>query len=132
MPQDKHTGAEADQFGRENGAKLIKLLGAKRVKPGSNECVLGDKRVSIHSARKNTDSVGVTKRCLEQIHAVLGAFEQEDGSFVVIELPADEFAKHAIPTRSVSAAGKVVLVKRSVFENSGKRVRVVLPDELKN
>jgi hypothetical protein len=40
MPQDRESGAEANRFGREYGEKIIAALGAKKVKRGSNECIL--------------------------------------------------------------------------------------------
>ncbi len=128
MPQDRESGAEANWFGRQYGAKIIATLGATKVKPGSNECLLGGKRVSVHCARKNTDSVGVTRLCLKKLDTVLGAFEQEDGSFQVWELPADQYVKHSRPTRSRGpSAGRVVLVRRTVFEQHGRLVRLLPP-----
>jgi hypothetical protein len=126
MPQDRSSGAAANQFGREYGAKIISLLGGKKVKAGSNECVLDGKLVSVHCARRTTTSVGVTKLCLERLDAVLGAFEQEDGSFVVLRLPAIDYKRNSRPTRSRGpSAGRVVLVERSVFEESGNLVMVI-------
>jgi hypothetical protein len=126
MPQDRESGAEADRFGREYGAKIIGALGAKKVKPGSNECLLGGRRVSIHCAHKHTNSVGMTLLCLKRLDAVLGAFEQQDGSFRILELSADLYTKHSRPTRSRGpSAGRVVLVRRTVFEQHGKLVRLI-------
>ncbi len=70
MSQDRQSGAEANRFGREHGIKLMTLLGTEGVKAGSNECILDGKRISIHSARKSTNSVGVTKLCLARLDAV--------------------------------------------------------------
>ena len=92
-------------------SKIMAELGATRVKDGSNECLLGDLRVSLHCARKDTNGVEVTRLCLERIDAVLGAFEEEDGSFRVLQLPKEQYAKHSRPTRSRGpSAGRVVLV----------------------
>jgi hypothetical protein len=126
MPQDRESGAEANRFGRENGTRIMSSLGAERVKAGSNECIFGGQRVSVHCARRATNSVGVTKLCLERLDAVLGAFQQDDGSFVVIQLSADEYKKYSRPTRSRGpSAGRVLLVARSVFEKSGRVVGMV-------
>lgn len=126
MPQDRESGADANRFGDEYGSKIMAELGATRVKDGSNECLLGDLRVSLHCARKDTKSVGVTRLCLERIDAVLGAFEQEDGTFRVLQLPKEQYAKHSRPTRSRGpSAGRVVLVGRTVFEDRGTLVKVV-------
>lgn len=131
MTQNRESGAQANQFGRELATKIMKLLGAERVKSGSNECILEGRVVSIHSARKATDSVGVTKLCLERLTSVVAAFEQEDGSFLLLELSADEFRKNARPTRSRGpSAGRVVLVSRTVFDKYGKRLMKVAADLL--
>ncbi len=130
MPQDRESGAKANKFGREYGGKIIDALGAKKVKAGSNECVLNGKLVSLHCAHRNTDSVGVTRLCLKRLDAVLGAFEQEDGSFRVLQLPASQYTKNSKPTLSRGpSAGRVVLVKRAVFEKEGTLVKVVRLDE---
>lgn len=128
MPQDRESGAEANRFGREDGGKIMAALGAKRVKAGSNECILDGRRISLHCARRKTSSVGVTKLCLKRLDAVLGAFEQEGGSFRVLELSADLYASHSEPTRSSGpSAGRVVLVSKPVFEKHGKLFKVVPP-----
>jgi len=120
MPQDRVSGAAASRFGRECGEKIIAAIGAKKVKAGSNECILDGRRVSLHCAHKSTDSVGVTKLCLQRLEAVLAALEQEDGAFHVLQLPADQYAKHSRPTRSRGpSAGRVVLVRRAIFEEHG-------------
>jgi hypothetical protein len=126
MTQDRESGAEANRFGREYGGKIIAKLGAKKFKSGSNECELDGKRVSVHCARKRTKSVGVTLLCLKQLDAVLGAFEQEDGSFRVLRLSALLFTNHSRPTRSKGpSAGRVVLVTRAVFEKYGELVQII-------
>ena len=128
MPQDREGGTEANRFGREYGEKIIAALGAKKVKAGSNECILDGKRVSLHCAHKNTKSVGVTKLCLRRLEAVLAALEQEDGSFRVLQLPADQYAKHSRPTSSRGpSAGRVVLVRTAIFQDHGKLVKVIPP-----
>lgn len=128
MPQDRESGAEANRFGRESGETIIAALGAKKVKAGSNECIFRGRRVSLHCAHKGTNSVGVTKLCLRRLDAVLAALEQEDGSFHVLELPAAQYAKHSRPTRSRGpSAGRVVLVRRAIFEEHGELIKIIPP-----
>ena len=118
MPQDKESGARASQYGLECGKRIIDAIGAKSTKPGSNECLLRGELLSVHCARKNTDSIGVTYKTLERISAVLGAFEQEDGSYAVLRMPTDQYRKLMKETRSRGPSrNKVGVVKRSDFES---------------
>jgi hypothetical protein len=122
MPQDRESGARASNYGRECGKKIMAAIGANSVKSGSNECELKGELFSIHCARKATDSVGVTYKALDRISAVLGAFEQDDGSYLVWRLTADQFKAAMRETRSTGPShGCVGIVKRVEFERSGKR-----------
>src|ERR1700722_11287629 len=100
MPQDRESGARASRYGRECGKQIIEAIGARSVKRGSNECNLGGELLSVHCARRDTDSVGVTFKALDRIAAVLGAFEQEDGSYIVRRMPADRYRSLMKDTRS--------------------------------
>jgi len=122
MPQDKESGARASRYGLDCGKKIIDAIGAKRVKPGSNECLLGSELLSVHCARKDTDRIGVTYKTLERLSAVLGAFEQGDGSYVVWRLSKDQYEKRMSPTRSLGPSrNRVGMVKRVDFERYGTR-----------
>jgi hypothetical protein len=129
MPQDKESGARASHFGHQNGSALIAHLGGKNRKPGSNEFDLKGERVSIHSAHYRngrSQSVGVTRLCLKKIDSVLGAFQDEDGSYRVLKLSSNQFESSSRPTASRGpSSGRVLIVKRSVFEDKGKRLAVV-------
>lgn len=90
------------------------------MKRGSNECSLQGELLSVHCARKDTDSVGVTFKALDRIAAVLGAFEQDDGSYIVRRMPADRYRSLMKDTRSRGAShGRVGIVKRADFERHG-------------
>lgn len=122
MPQDRQSGARANQYGRECGKKIMEAIGAKSVKRGSNECDLKGELLSVHCAQKNTDSVGVTYKALDRISAVLGAFEQDDGSYLVWRLTADQYKAVMKETRSKGPShGRVGIVKRVDFERLGTR-----------
>jgi hypothetical protein len=125
MPQDRNSGAEGNRYGREFGTRVAKALGAKKVSAGSNECDFNGERIVIHCARMKTASVGVTRRMLEKLQAVLGAFEQEDGSYRVYRLPMQSYRDHMKPSRSRGkAAENVFIVERKVFEEQGSNVGV--------
>src|SRR5437773_2404838 len=100
MVQSRASGAEGDRYGRECGKQVAAALGATNISAGSNECELNGERISIHCARLKTNSVGVTRRTIERLQAVLGAFEQEDGSYRVYRLPIQSYRKYMQPTRS--------------------------------
>jgi hypothetical protein len=65
------------------------------------------------------------------LKAVLAAFQDKNGDYAILSLPAKEFRKASRPTASHGPArGRVVIVKRSVFEQKGQRIAVVHPQEL--
>lgn len=117
MSQDRESGAKASQYGHDCGQKIIEAIGAKSVKAGSNECLLNGDLLTVHCARKDTDSVGVTYKTLERISAVLGAFEQADGSYAVRRMPKEQYKKLMKETRNLGASRKKVgIVKRADFD----------------
>jgi hypothetical protein len=116
MPQDKESGAEASRYGLECGQRIIGAIGARRVKVGSNECLLNGELLTVHCAHKKTDSIGVTYRTLERVVAVLGAFEQEDGTYVVRRMQTEQYRDLMKPTRSRGSQNRVGIVKRTDFE----------------
>jgi hypothetical protein len=131
MPQDRESGARASQYGRDCGKKIIDAIGAKSVKQGSNECSLGTELLSVHCARKDTDRIGVTYKALDGISAVLGAFEQEDGSYMVWRMSKDQYKRLMTNTRSRGPSqNRVGMVKRIDFERHGTRFALVPPAEL--
>ena len=129
MAQDRESGARANEFGHENATTIISQLGGTNGKPGSNEFELNGERVSVHSAHYRSgrvQSVGVTLNCLRTIKAVLGAFQDKDGRYQLLKLPAEQFKEFSRPTASRGpSAERVVLVKRKMFEDHGKVVMVL-------
>jgi hypothetical protein len=126
MPQDRSSGAEGDRYGREFGKRIAAALGAKPLTTGSNECLLNGDRIVIKCAHEGTKSVGVSYKMRERIKAVLGAFEEANGSYRVLRLPVERCASVSTPTRSRGASsGKVGIIQRSVFETEGTLVKIV-------
>jgi hypothetical protein len=134
MPQDRETGAAGNAFGRETAPRIGQALGATRTSKTSNEFELRGRHVVIKCARVGTSSVGVTYKMLDQLEAVLGAFEEPDGRFGVYEISAAEFSRRMRPSRSKRyAEPKVGLVAKKDFLERGKLVsRVALPDQRSN
>jgi len=128
MPQDRESGAEASRYGHECGERIAAALGTRLLGGASNECLLSGERVVINCAHNATPEVGVSYRMVNTLDAVLGAFEDANGSYRVLRLPAQRCADlmAADPTASHGpSAGKVGLVRRAVFEQEGTLVAVV-------
>jgi hypothetical protein len=63
---------------------------------------------------------------LERVESILGAIEQENGTYEVYELSPKVFTENMRDTRSRGpSAGKVGLVNRSLFVNQGRYLRTV-------
>lgn len=126
MPQNQQTGAAGSNYGHECGKKMIAALGGNKLNSRSNVFVLDGKRYAVHCAQKRTTSVGVTYLVLKNLDAVLGAFQQDDGSYRVLLLSAKQYEANMYPTRSRGpSAGRVGMVKRTVFEDIGTLFKVV-------
>ena len=126
MGQDRDTGAAANDFGRATAPQIAKQIGATMLGSASNEATLDGKRVVIKCARRRTTSVGVTYLMLSKLDRVIGAFEQDDGSFALHALPASRFKAEMRESKSQGAsAGKVGLVSRKVFESTGESLGAV-------
>jgi len=123
MAQDRQSGAEANRFGRAQAVVIAKGIGAVMVRNGSNECLFRNERVVIKCARFATTKVGVSYKMLQNLDAVLGAFENSNGSYQVIRLSKNDYQAHMTPTRSKGpSSNRVGIVDRAVFERLGKAV----------
>lgn len=125
MPQDRESGAAGNAFGHETAPRIAAALGATMLGSMSNEAVYEGRRVVIKCAGRNTTSVGVTYGMLDSLDLVLAAFQHRDGSFDVYALAPDEYRRHMRDSRSGGAEGRVGLVTRKVFEEHGRRIRIV-------
>jgi hypothetical protein len=120
MSQDRQSGAAGNNFGRTLAPKIAQAIGAKINGPRSNKSTYNGESVVIKGARVKTSSVGVTYKMLEEITAVIGAFEQKDGDFKVLLLPVATFRINIRASQSKGpSAGKVGLVSRRVFYHNG-------------
>jgi hypothetical protein len=130
MTQDRNTGAAGNDYGRDCGEMIANLLGAKKIRTGrsSNECLLNGKRVIIKCARsKRPQQVGVYAQMFDRLDAVIGAFENPDGSYHVYEMPLDKF-KDRMRFREY-VHGDRGLMKRTVFEEDGTLLRNIAASE---
>jgi len=128
MSQDRQSGAEASRYGHDCGERIATALGTRLLSAASNECLLNGERVVIKCARTATTKVGISYQMIQTLAAVLGAFEDVDGTYRVLRLPAQRCANlmDAAPTASRGpSAGKVGMVNRAAFEHEGTLVAVV-------
>ncbi len=120
MPQDRNTGAAGNDYGRDCGEMIANLLGATKVRTGksSNECLLNGKRVIIKCSKsKRPQQVGVYSHMFDRLDAVIGAFENPDGSYHIFEIPLAKF-RDRMRFREYTN-GDRGLVARTAFEESG-------------
>lgn len=121
MPQNRETGARANEYGRETAKKIAGKIGAKSISKISNEFELQGRIITIRCAKHSTNDLGVTYKMLERIDAIFAALEQEIGNYELYEISPTMFKKNMRETKSQgAAAGKVGLVKKSLFVNEGK------------
>ena len=123
MPQNSESGARANRYGRETAKKIAEKIGAKSISKISNEFELQGRKITIRCAKHSTSDFGVTYKMLERIDAIFAAPEQEDGTYKLYEISPIMFKKNMRETNSRGpAAGKVGLVRKSVFIKEGKYI----------
>jgi len=120
MSQNQASGAKANEYGRECGAKIAAALGATKKRAGSNECILNGETIWIKCANPKTNKVGVYSHVFDRIAAVLGAFKTDDGQYNVFRLSTEQFLKNMVERDY--ERGKMGQVTRSVFERDGLKV----------
>ena len=121
MPQNRESGARANEYGRENAKRIAEKIGAESISRRSNEFELQGKKITIRSAKFSTNDLGVPYIMLERIDAIFAALEQKNGKYELYKISPGMFKKNMRETRSKGpAAGKVGLVRKSVFVNEGE------------
>lgn len=127
MAQDRASGADANKYGRERSRKMAIAIGAVSISETSNEFELDTRKITIRCARKRTLNLGTPYKLLERVSAVIAALEQENGSYKLYEISPEKFKQNMRPTRSTGpSAGRVGLVRKSVFINEGKFIQEVI------
>jgi len=123
MGQDRESGAEGNRYGRETGAAVATLLGAKRLTKRSNESMLNGERVAIKCAAPKTDQVGVLTDMLGRVDAVLGCFEGDDGCVEVWRLTRTDYQSRMEASRSAShKPGSLMKARNKLFREKGRLV----------
>ena len=126
MPQNRESGARANEYGRTTSRKIAATIGAISTSQTSNEFELDGKKITIRCARSKTTKFGMPFKMLDRVDSIFGAIEQDNGSYEIYELSPKVFAEYMRDTRSKGpSAGKVGLVNRSIFINQGRYFRTV-------
>ena len=126
MPQDRASGADANNYGRETARKIAIAIGAVSISETSNEFEFDNRKITIRCARKKNTQVAVPYQLLKRVSAVMAAFEQENGDYEVYEINSDNFKDNMRKTRSKGPfAGRGGVVGKSAFIHEGKFVRKV-------
>ncbi len=127
MPQGRESGAQAVEYGLQTARKIAQKLDGRKIgNSRSNEYEVSGKKIVIKCARFNTNSVGVSYHRLDRVAAILGSFEVENGSYDIYELKPDIYRANMRPTRSTGpSAGRVGIVKKSIFLDQGKFLRCI-------
>ena len=121
MPQDRDTGAAANEYGRVTARKIATKIGATEIQRSSYECRVDGVKIVIKCARVGTPSIGVTYKMLDRLDGILGAFELDNGSYDLFLLEPHAFRENMSATQSSGAsAGKVGKVTKNVFVQRGR------------
>lgn len=128
MPQNRESGARANKWGRETARLIAKKIEATSISSNSNEFEWDNMRVTIRCAHFRVTSVGVTYLMLERVNLIIGAFEDQHGTYLLYRLRPEQYKENMRETRSKGpASGRVGIVGKSVFENDGiflQKVRI--------
>lgn len=120
MPQDRESGRRAAAWGLQTASTIADVIGATKLRTGSNECMFEGKRVVIKCARERTAYVGVLTEMLERIDEVIGAFERADGGFDLRRMSRDEYLLRMRTSKSHShVPSRGQQVRRKDFEKHG-------------
>lgn len=126
MPQDRESGRRAAKWGLETADAIAPILGAAKVRKGSNECIFEGRRVVIKCAHISNLYVGVLSEMLERVEMIIGAFERTDGAFDLRTLSRDEYRGLMRTSKSRShVPNRGQQVRRADFETHGRFLRTV-------
>ena len=122
MPQDAESGATANDFGHETASAIASKIGAVSVSDTSNEFAYRGRLITIRCAHQNTIYVGVIYSMLDRVDTIIGAFENQGGAYELFEMTPALYRLHM---RDSKNEGKVGLVRRSTFQELGKRIETL-------
>ncbi len=116
--QNQKTGAEAAKWGRHAAAAFAQQIGATNLRHGANEFEWKGKRITIHSARLGSQTIGVTYNTLSRVQLVIGAFEESSGEFELWSVTPEKCKDEL--RNSLTGKDKVGLLTKGTFKKFGK------------
>ena len=119
MPQNRETGATANDYGHTMARKIAAKLGATPVTDNSSEFALEGQLVTIRCSHSSTSQVGVLYSMLDRIDTVIGAFEQETETYLLYSMSPELYRTQM---RDSKGEGKVGLVRQKAFQTLGKLI----------
>ena len=126
MSQDRESGARAAKWGLETAARIASMIGAVKVRKGSNECLLDGRRVVIKCAHKGNGYVGILSTMLDRVDDVIAVFERDDGSFDLWKLSRDDYLRFMRLSKSRShVPNRGQQVRRADFERYGRHLSTI-------
>jgi hypothetical protein len=117
MPQNRESGAKANEYGHEMARKIAEKIDAVPVSDSSNEFAYEGRLITIRCAKKGNNQVGCTYAMLKRVDEVFAAFEQEHNLYSIYEMSAALFL---FLSRNSKIEGKVGLVSINDFLKKGK------------
>ena len=121
MGQDRISGIAANKWGHMMAAKVAQHLGIELLSHDSNEASFNGKRIIIKSAHHKTPEIGISKKTLDRVDAIIAALETEKGDYALYEITPKWFSKQMKPSRSKSpSAAKVMMVSCKAVINAGQ------------
>lgn len=121
MGQDKISGMEANNWGHMMAARVAKHLEIQLPSRVSNEAFFNGKRIVIKSAHHKTPEIGISKKTIDRVNAIIAALETEKGDYALYEITPQWFRERMKPSRSKSpSASKVMMVSCKAVINEGQ------------
>ncbi|MEN6384181.1 MAG: hypothetical protein ABFD79_03185 [Phycisphaerales bacterium] len=117
MPQDRTSGARANEYGHMMARNIAEKIGAAPITDNSNEFAYEGRLITIRCAKKGNNQIGCTYAMLERIDVVFAAFEEENGIYNIYEMSP---ALYLSLSRDSKDEGRIGLVTLSDCKKAGR------------
>ena len=123
MPQDRNTGAAANDWGHAMAQKVATYLGASIIgNKTSNEANWKGKPISIKSAKIRNTLIGVILPILGRVQSVVAALQESDGTFALFEVTSEWYSDNMrIPANKPN----IGMVSCDLIRSNGKALGIM-------